>query len=77
MEVLDAKEYQQHGSQTADHGNTAEHYADFNLIPAAQLKMVVDGAHFKQPLAVGKLKISYLQHDGADFHPIYNAQRNQ
>ena len=68
----------QRGADSTQYGYQSENPADFYFAPPAELKMVVDRAHFKQPFAVCRFKVRDLQHNGKDFTDIDDSkEQNQ
>lgn len=55
----------------------AEHIDNFHFVPAAQLEMVVDRAHFENALAMRQLEIGHLQHHAARFSQIYHTEKDE
>ena len=50
---------------------------DFLFLPAAHLKVMVDGRHFEQPLTVGQLEVANLQNHRQGFTDVNKAHKNQ
>ena len=58
---------------TGKRRNRRKHGDNRYLFPAAHLKMMMNGSHLENPLAVGQLEISHLKHDRQSLYQIYYA----
>ena len=63
------------GQRAKYNGDDAEHDADLDLAPTAHFKMMMNGSHLENALAVGGLEIRHLQNDGKNLTQIDDSDK--
>ena len=65
------------GQQTEKRADGGEHRHDLRLLPATHLKVVVQGGHLEDALAVGQLEVRYLNDVGQRLADVDDAHQQQ
>ena len=70
--AIEAGRQKRDAEHSQEEGDNPEANADLGFAPAAFLEVVVNGGHFKDALAVGKLEKADLHYDRHALDKIYD-----